>query len=43
MKLFEAAKDSRGRWGVFDTVARVWYYVRGGRLAALRLAAELNK
>lgn len=41
---FEAAKDRRGRWGVFDTVARVWYYpIKGGRIAAQAWAEELNK
>lgn len=41
--MFEAAKDNRGRWGVFDTKARVWYYsaTRGER-AARKYARDLN-
>lgn len=25
--MFTAGQDRKGRWGVFDTRARVWYYV----------------
>lgn len=33
----------RGRWAVFDCLACVWYFVKGGRKACERFAAELNK
>lgn len=33
----------KNRWAVFDTVACVWYFVKGGRNACERFAAELNK
>jgi hypothetical protein len=44
---YEAARDYKGRWGVFDTTARVWYYppqgVPCGRRWAERRAKELNE
>ena len=44
---FEAAKDYKGRWGVFDTTSYVWHYPpkgeRQGRVWAVNLARTLNE
>lgn len=40
--IYEVGKY-HGRWAVFDTVARVWIFTKGGRKACERLAKELNE
>ena len=33
----------KNKWAVLDTADRVWYFVKGGRKACLKLCEELNK
>ena len=40
--IYEIGKYKR-RWAVFNTVACVWYFVKGGRKACERFAEELNR
>lgn len=39
---FEALKY-KNRWAVFDTCACVWYFTKGGKRGAEKMAKELNK
>ena len=32
----------KNRWAVFDTVACVWYFVKGGRVACENFCAMMN-
>lgn len=39
--MFEIGKY-KNKWAVFDTVACVWYFVKGGRKACEKMCKELN-
>jgi len=42
--MYAAGKDTSGRWAVYDTRARVWYYpAKAGKIGAAKLAARLNE